>query len=418
MATLRIPDLEQPVLSDDQRAAVLAATASAAALTPQSVVNAAVAATGLDHFGEPGFLERLGVWLKAGRQDVGLNDFGRQVLHGYCARYAANRLRLEDLLRRHPEVLDEPIDRPVFIAGLPRSGTTRLVNLMALDPRWRSLPYWEAVEPFSAAPAGHGGPADSRRARCQQAWQQLERLLPLLSAMHEMSPDHIHEDLELQALDFTTYNIEWTAHVPLWRDWYLSHDRTPHYTYLRTALQALQWQDRQAGRPRRRWLLKCPQHLENLPCVMEAFPDATVILTHRDPVQVIQSAVTMVAYGDRLRRHRIDLRQTCDYWTDRIARMLGTCVNQRDAVPAERSMDVAFAHFVADEAGTINALYKVAGASLDFVVRQALDLAVAAQAQDPVRVEYDLYERVGIDQAALRRRFDFYFDRFPSVRAA
>lgn len=416
MTSLRLTDLGDPLLSEHQRRVLVAAEAHPVALSEQAVLEAAIAATGLEQFGEPDFRERLAVWLEAGAQDSGLNAFGRAILFGYCVRYAVNRLRLEDLVRRHPEVLDEDIVRPVFIAGLPRSGTTSLVNLMARDLRWRSLPYWEAATPFPAsAGRNESTGADPRRLQCLREWEQLDSLLPQLKAMHEMSPDHIHEDLELQALDFTSYNIEWTAHVPLWRDWYLAHDRQPHYAYLRKALQALQWQDRRAGLQPRRWLLKCPQHLENLGPVIKAFPDATLVLTHRDPLQVIQSAATMVAYGDRVRRRRVDLRLTTDYWTDRIARMLEACVRDRELVPAAQSSDVLFPRYVADEIGTLRRIYELADATLDSDAVQAIRMEIDAQASSHVRVSYDLFHRLGVDVTGLRRRLAFYFDRFPGL---
>jgi hypothetical protein len=416
MTSLRLTDLGDPLLSEHQRRVLVAAEAHPVALSEQAVLEAAIAATGLEQFGEADFRERLAVWLEAGAQDSGLNAFGRAILFGYCVRYAVNRLRLEDLVRRHPEVLDEDIVRPVFIAGLPRSGTTSLVNLMARDLRWRSLPYWEAATPFPAsAGRNESTGADPRRLQCLREWEQLDSLLPQLKAMHEMSPDHIHEDLELQALDFTSYNIEWTAHVPLWRDWYLAHDRQPHYAYLRKALQALQWQDRRAGLQPRRWLLKCPQHLENLGPVIKAFPDATLVLTHRDPLQVIQSAATMVAYGDRVRRRRVDLRLTTDYWTDRIARMLEACVRDRELVPAAQSSDVLFPRYVADEIGTLRRIYELADATLDSDAMQAIRMEIDAQASSHVRVSYDLFHRLGVDVTGLRRRLAFYFDRFPGL---
>ncbi len=417
MASLHLADLAQPLLNEHQCRALRNAEAHPVVLSEQAVLQAAIDATGLDDFGEADFRERLSIWLEAGAQDTGLNAFGRSILFDYCVRYASNRLRLEDLVRRHPEILDEEIVRPVFIAGLPRSGTTSLVNLMARDRRWRSLPYWEAVTPFPGA-AGHfdSSHSDPRRSWCQRMWEELDALLPHLGAMHEMSPDHIHEDLELQALDFTSYNIEWTAHVPLWRDWYLAHDREPHYAYLRKALQALQWQDRRAGRKPRRWLLKCPQHLENLGPVIRTFPNATLVLTHRDPLEVIQSAATMVAYGDRLRRHRVDLRLTTDYWTDRIARMLEACVRDRELVPNSQSMDVLFPHYVANEVGTLERIYDLAGVPFEDDAAQGFRMEIDDQTKTHVRVAYDLFERLRADTTALRRRFAFYFDRFPALR--
>ena len=400
----RLDDLAAPRLTDRQRAAIAAAAAAPPTLSVPAVLDAARRDSGLDDFGPADFQERLAVWMAAGRADEGLNDFGRAVLFGYARRYAAQRAHLQALLRRAPALGDEAVVRPVFIAGLPRSGTTRLVNLLSLDRRWRTLPYWEAVEPF-----GVRGAPDTRRARCSAAWRDLDALLPHLKAMHEMSPDHVHEDLELMALDFTTYNIEWTAHVPAWRDWYLAHDRRPHYRFLKRALQALQWQDREAGQPARRWLLKCPQHLENLLPLLETFPDATLVLTHREPADVIVSAATVVTYGDRLCRHRPQPHETGAYWCDRIERMLDACLADLPRLPAAQWHSLPFERFVADEVGALRQVYALAGEPLDealcerFSARRdaGLDAASGSIAYDP---EGDF----GLSRAALNERFARY----------
>jgi hypothetical protein len=234
--------------------------------------------------------------------------------------------------------------------------------------------------------------------------------------MHEMSPGHIHEDLELQALDFSTYNIEWTAHVPRWRDWYLAHDRTPHYAYLRKALQALQWQDRRMGLPPRRWLLKCPQHLENLVPLMETFPDAVVILTHRDPVEVIQSAVTTIAYGDRVRRRKIDLDITTDYWIDRVDRLLKACVRDRERLPSKCSLDLMFPKYMADELHAIEQVYELADTQLSEHAREAI---LRHRSEHPPgargRVSYDFHRDFGRRPDEVRSRFTHYLSRWPEV---
>jgi hypothetical protein len=406
--TLRLTDLAAPRLSPVQQAAIANAEATAVDWTASAVLDAARQATGLYDFGATDFIERLEIWLQAGAEDIGLNAFGRGTLFSYGVRYAANRLRLEHLVSEHPEILAEHLEKPLFIAGLPRSGTTHLVNQVACDARWRSLPYWEAADPFPTDPS-----VETRRRKAAGEWESLDTLLPRLKVMHEMSPDHVHEDLELMALDFTTYNIEWTAHVPRWRDWYLAHDRRPHYGYLKRALQALQFLDKRNGKPRRRWLLKCPQHLENLGPLIETFPDAVVVLTHRDPVDVVQSAATMIAYGDRLRRHRIELGATVDYWTDRIERLLRACVMDRHLLPEARSLDVMFPSLVTDEEATVERVYALAGEPL---TPEALAAIRTHRARGTARrVSYDLAADFGRDPSALRERFGFYLQRFPGL---
>jgi hypothetical protein len=146
--TIRIDDLAKPVLTALQRQAI--AAAPRVELNEQAVLDAARARTGLEDFGPEDFRERLRVWLASFEEDEGLGPLGRATMFGEAVRYAASRLRVEDLLRRHPEIHDVEIDRPIVIAGLPRSGTTHLVNILAADPRLRSMQLWETMEPIPA----------------------------------------------------------------------------------------------------------------------------------------------------------------------------------------------------------------------------------------------------------------------------
>jgi hypothetical protein len=227
--------------------------------------------------------------------------------------------------------------------------------------------------------------------------------------MHHMTPEHVHEEIELQAADFSSYLLEWTARVPRWRDYYLSHDQTPHYAYLKRALQALQWL-----RGPERWILKSPQHLEQLEPLHTTFPDATIVLTHRDPASVIASAITMLAYGDRVRRRRVDLREVADYWIDRIECMLRSCVRDRDLIPASQSLDVLFHEFMVDDVAMVERIYRLADLPMTADAHRALRDYLSENPRGKYgRVVYDLNGDFGIDPNALRKRFDFYFERFP-----
>src|SRR5215471_12293467 len=154
---IRIADLARPELSEGQRAAIAAAAQAAITLREDIVLDAAQRQTGLEDFGDGGFRERLRVWLASADEDHELGPLGRATVFGNCVRVLANRLRLEDLVKRHPEILEVDLPRPIIIAGLPRSGTTHLVNLISADARLRSLPYWESLEPYPAP--GDAAPA-------------------------------------------------------------------------------------------------------------------------------------------------------------------------------------------------------------------------------------------------------------------
>ena len=407
---IRIDDLCAPVLTDVQRAALAYGEKQQVELSAGAVLAAAVERTGLDDFGPDDFQERLALQLDEVDQDPERTGLGRLTVWNDALRAAANRLRIRDLLKRHPEIEGVEIRRPIIVVGLPRSGTTHLVNLIAADQRLRSMPLWEGQEPVPDAREQPGPDGvDPRWARSARAWAAMQATAPLVAAMHPMSPDHIHEEIELQLPDFASYNQEWVVRAPRWRDHYLGHDQTPHYAYMKTVLKILSW-----FRPRERWVLKSPQHLEQLGPLLATFPDATVVVTHRDPVAVIQSTITMLTYGARSSYRTPRPAWYRDYWSDRIRRLLEASVRDRKLLPSARTVDVLFHEFMADELAAVERIYEAAG------------LPVTGEARAQVRgylrehprgkqgqVVYDLRRDFDVEPAELRRPFGFYLDRFP-----
>ena len=407
---IRIDDLARPRLSQGQKAALAHGESVDVDLTRKAVLSAAIERTGLDDFGPDDFQERLDLWLSEVDEDPDRTGLGRLIHFNDCVRHAATRLRIRNLLREHPEIRDLEIERPIIVIGLPRSGTTHLVNLIAADQRLRSMPLWEGQEPVPdprEAPDADG--IDPRWKRCDAIWQQMKANTPLLAAMHPMEPDHIHEELELLLPDFTSYNLEWVARVPKWRDYYLAHDQTPHYQgALLDGLKILQW-----FKPRERWILKCPQHLEQIGPLMATFPDATIVVTHRDPVSVIQSAATMLAYGARMSYRTPDPEWYLEYWHDRVRRLLEASVRDRALLPPERTVDVLFHEFMADDRATVEEIYERAGLPMTNEAREQIRHYVETHPRGrDGQVVYDLEGDFGVTGDELRRDFDFYFDRF------
>ncbi len=410
MNEIRIDDLASPVLNDMQRMAIDYGEKVSTDLSVDAVLSHAVAATGLDDFGPDDFCERLELQLVEMNADPERTGIGRMLMFGDSARNAANRLLIRDLLKRHPEILDIPIEQPVIVVGLPRSGTTHLVNLLAADSQFRSMPLWESYEPVPNPnePAEVDG-ADPRWTRCQRQWEAMQQAAPFIAAMHPMEPDHVHEENELMAPDFSNYNLEWVSRSPGWRDYYLAHDQTPHYRYLKTVLQILQWY-----RPRERWVLKSPQHLEQLGPLTTVFPDATIVVTHRDPVAVIQSTITMLTYGARTAYRSTRPEWYRDYWTDRIRRLLESSVRDRHLLPEGRTVDVFFDTYMADEVGTLQRVYDAAGIPFDEQARADIATYRAAHPRGKEgKVVYDLRRDFSVTPEVLREPFGFYFDRFP-----
>src|SRR5882757_1062195 len=322
-----------------------------ATMAPQCPLDAdslhaqASAGTGLHDFGPDDYRERLDVYLAALRDIDGLHPAGVVNFYGQLLQVLKNRLLLTDLLSRHPEIDDIELRSPVVIAGLPRTGTTHLHNLLATAPTFRTMPYWESNEPFPM-PAEVGVEPDPRRTRMDVAVAVINTVMPHFVLMHEMTTDHVHEEIQLLANDISTMLFETLADVPRWRDYYRAHDQTPHYKYLATQLKAMQFL-----RGGRRWLLKSPQHLEQVPVLDRVFPDSIVVFTHRDPVPVALSMIAMITYSARMHRSRVPVEQIANSWIDRLDQMLTALVRDRDAIGPQRSIDIRFDDFMANEAG-------------------------------------------------------------------
>ena len=409
-AAVRLDDLADPRYGDEVRAVLdfMEDAGSRLTLEPASLKQAATAETGLEDFGSADFEARLELLCRAMREEGGFNGAGVLQQHTFLAGLLKNRLLVEDLVTRHPEILDQRITAPVIICGLPRTGTTHLHNLMSADPALRSLPYWESLEPVLAEREQPGpGQRDPRLERTAMALGFLNTALPYFTRMHEMTVEHAHEEIQLLAIDFSTMLFETITPMPLWRDGYLNRNQRPSYDYLVRVLQVLQWL-----RGGTRWVLKSPQHLEQFPVLAETFPDATFVLTHRDPVSVTASMVTMLAYSSRLTRDRVDVEGIGRYWSDRLERMLRQSVADHDALPAEQTIEVHFDEFMADDIAMVQRVYDVADQPLDDRSRAAMAAFMAEHPRGRFgTVKYDL-PLFGLDREELRATTDFYTERF------
>jgi Sulfotransferase family len=404
-----ISDLHKPVLSPLQQEAMAMAAANPVPMQEEAILGMAAQNTGLDDFGDPGFRKNLQMWLTSTEADTGLTPLGRAGIFMAMVRNAEVRLRVEDLVKRFPEILDIEIKAPLIIAGLPRSGTTYLQNFLASDPRLRSLPYWEALQPVPAPDqVVVPGAADPRREQCAQNWAQQDALLPYLKAIHPFSPDHIHEDIDFQTPEFGSYHLEWLSHAPVWRDYYLQMDQLPVYNYIKKCLQVLSFQT-----GIKRWLLKCPQHMEQLPTLKQVFPDATLVINHRDPVASIQSAIYGPAYSGRVTRSHIDTREISDYWIDRYQRLLQACVRDRATFDDNSSIDIFFHQLMEDPLSQVQGIYNKAGLRYDSGIEAMMAEALNHHTRgEHGRIQYHLQRDFDLNAADIRQQFDFYFDRF------
>ncbi|MFZ0832124.1 MAG: sulfotransferase [Mycobacterium sp.] len=409
-AVVQLDDLAEPRFSPEaeQLRDLMAVMAADCPLDAEALHQKARAETGLDDFGADDYRERLDVYLAALHEITDMHGPGIVNFHSQLLQLLKNRLLLTDLLTRHPEIYDIQLLPPVVIAGLPRSGTTHLHNLLAAAPAFRTLPYWESVEPFPL-PDEVGVQPDPRRGRMDAAVGFVDVVMPHFRLMHEMTTEHVHEEIQLLANDFATMFFETLGHVPRWRDYYLSHDQTPHYQYLATQLKALAFL-----RGGRRWLLKSPQHLEQLPVLDRVFPGVIVVVTHRDPVPIVLSMIAMITYSARMHRSHVPVDQIATYWVDRLQLMLDALVRDRDVIGPDRSIDVRFDDYMADELGVAEQVYALAGEAMAVDTRCAISDYLSDHQRGRLGRVATSCEMFGIDETDLHERFRPYVQRFLS----
>jgi hypothetical protein len=231
--------------------------------------------------------------------------------------------------------------------------------------------------------------------------------MPEFKRMHDMTVDHAHEEIQLLANDISGMLFETTYYLPSFAAHYKSHDQGASYAYLKRQLQAMQWL-----RGGTRWVLKSPQHLEQFPTLHATFPDATFVVTHRDPVEVTRSMVTMIAYASRMACAEPDPAKIARYWLDRADDLFSGCLRDRDVLPEGQSIDVRFSDFMADEQGTLSEIYALADQPFGDDVRAAMADFIAEHPRGRYgEVIYDLAD-VGLDAGEVTERLGAYRERF------
>ncbi len=343
-----IKDLAKPRIPLPFRAVNFFGSSLAArfiSLDEENLLATARKNTRLDNYEDESFREPMRVFLNALEKEANLSAVGRFLSRNFILQLLSNRLILHDLLTRHPEILEERIEKPVIVAGLPRTGTTHLHNLLSQDPALRYMPYWESLEPF-LPPDKQGEPSeqDPRVKRCERALKFMNYVMPLFSSMHEMTADGPHEEMQLLSIHFSAMLFENMYFIPSYRDWYKESDHTGAYACMRLALQAMQWQD---GSPKR-WVLKSPQHLEQFRPLLSVFPDAMIVQTHRDPVRITASVCIMIAYSQRMNAAAVDPLTIGRYWADRAEDLLHASVDDRHLLQENHVINVRFHDYIAN----------------------------------------------------------------------
>ena len=311
--------------------------------------------TKLQDLGDERCLTALRVLVRAINDEAELTPTGvllqRQRIEGALA----NRLRAQQMLKRHPEIHDLELGQVVLIAGLQRTGTTALHRLLASHPHMRALMSWEALNPAPLPGEGERG-FDRRLRHARLAERTIAYLAPAFFAVHPIAHDAPEEDILLLDLSFMSQTPEATMHVPSYAKWLEGQDHVPAYRELKTLLRILHWQ-----RPANHWVLKTPHHLEHLDAVLATFADVTVVQTHRDPQVALASFLSMVAHGRGVFSDRIDAEAIARHWTAKACRMIERAETARRQADPDRFVDVLYHDLMRDPQAQLERIYRQAG---------------------------------------------------------
>lgn len=382
-----------------------------------ALLDAARRKTGLTDFGHPELIEPLGRIVDSYNREARLSPLGRVVAMNNLLRLLTIRLRFEEAWKRNPAVAEEPIERPIFISGLPRSGTTLLHNLISRDPEVRAPLTWETMNPrLDGVASEKSDRARAAAARRQLRW--LDRLAPEFAAIHPVGATLPEECISITGFSLVSPVFHTMHWAPSFAAWLGAADHEPAYRFHRRFLQWLQAGDRAAGRlgadgAPRRWALKAPAHLFGLAALFRVYPDALFVQSHRDPLEVLASVSSLSASLQHAFSDFIDPaaigREVADRWLDGVERSMRI----REFIAPDQVCDVRYGEIVRDPIGIVARVYAHFGLALS---EAAKDRMKAMPAERPWKIGAHRYslEQFHLDPGEQRERFAPYC-RFAGV---
>jgi Sulfotransferase family len=375
-------------------------------LLPDAVVAEACDKTGLEDFGPADFREGLAVLCESIDDEAQLNELGELAVRDTVVNSLANRLRVFDWIRRHPDVARERIVAPIVVIGMFRAGTTFLSQLLDQDPRNRALLRWEASDsapPPSPANFRSGPRVDAARL----SNDMLEELNPRMKAIHHEDAAGATECIAVMSQDFKSLSWEAITNVPAYSRWLLATDQRSAYDYHRSTLQVLQ-----SGGVRGQWTLKSPHHAIALDALTALYPDARLVLLHRDPLVLCASVCSLISTLSGTFSDADHTRYVAEHWPAMLVESVKRIEAFRAAHPEHPIVDVQYADLVRDPLQTVEDLYAACGEELDGGARDRIAAYVNSHPKTEFGTHgYDLAE-FGLDAGELAERFAGYVDRY------
>ena len=376
------------------------------------LLKKARANTGLSDFGEDDFRDPLLLLLRGLEEEAQLSTLGRIMARTDLLRTLQNRLGLVDLLKKHPEIEEQPIERPLFVVGPPRSGTTIFHDVLAMDPDNRVPLSWEASLPLPP-PETATYCSDPRIAALQSELDNVDKLLPEFKSMHPMGAQRAQECVVITAHDFTSMIYYVQYNVPTYDSWVMDCDMRSALKWHRRILQVLQWKC-----PGKRWALKSPQHMWHLAHIHREYPDALFVQTHRDPVNTVISMSNLAVALHSLGSDHADQRRVADHYAKGLAKGYNATVDYRSsgALPDAQVVDLYFKDFIADQVGTVRRAYAHFGLELSDEAANGMQAFLDDNPADKHGKHLYKFEDTGLGEADLRDMFNKYETYFKVPR--
>jgi len=377
-------------------------------LEPQDLLDAAVRRAGSSDFGGDGFREGMDVLLDSVEREADLSTLGRISCRETLLRYLENRLRLTAYRTEHPELADEVIERPIFIVGLPRTGTTILFNLLSQDPANRPPLSWEVEWPVPP-PKPETYETDPRIRDGEKLFSNLDRLVPTLPAIHEFGALLPQECVPMKAHEFLAIQFLIIYHVPSYQAWLEQQSQLSSYAFHKKFLQHLQ-----SKHMKERWVLKSPDHLSSIDDLLETYPDALIIHTHRDPARVMPSLASLFYALRGMTSDSVDParcgRNAMDAWSLGLQRAVEARRRHRDK-PGQ-FFDAYFEDTLDDPVDLLRRAYAHFGLEFTDSACDRMAAFLAANPRGSRGVHRYTLEHFDLDLGEIRERFSEYCNEF------
>lgn len=377
-------------------------------LSEAGLIAAAQKATGLQEFGDDDFREPMRLALRDLDEEADLNPLGRMLTRQSLLRILKHRLWAHDLFLRHPEILERELRSPVVIVGLARTGTTKLHRLLACDPGFYNLRAWESFNPVPW-PESFGAEKDPRQTTIEQGLRVVLYLSPQMQQVHPLGANEVEEEVGFIEHAFSSQLFEVQHKMPNFADWLMNNDQLFAYEYMEKMFKLNEWfNQREPGT----WILKSPQHMQDLDSLLRIFPDAKIICTHRDPLKAVGSACSM-AWNAMVRdTDHLDSHWVGRHWCDKTESMVAKTQRIRDAQPAEQFIDVLFADVHKDPLGEIHRIYDFLGRELSDEAESAMLSWIDDHPQHAGGVHTYSLQDFGLDPERVEEQFADYRRRF------